>query len=56
MTDDDQFSPEEAARRRDAVIRRMTMTPPQPKKTKNKSAAVPGKSPKARAPKRAPKV
>ena len=28
---DDQFSPEEAARRRDKVIRRMANTPPQPR-------------------------
>jgi len=30
-TCDDQFSPDEAARRRDEVIRRMANTPPQPK-------------------------
>ncbi len=30
-TKDDQFSPDEAARRRDEVIRRMANTPPQPK-------------------------
>jgi hypothetical protein len=32
-TQDDQFSPSEAARRRDEVIRRMANTPPQPKAT-----------------------
>jgi len=30
-TSDDQFSPDEAASRRDEVIRRMANTPPQPK-------------------------
>jgi hypothetical protein len=30
MTDDGEFSLEETARRRDAVIRRMANTPPQP--------------------------
>jgi hypothetical protein len=29
--DDEQFSPEEAARRRDEIVRRMIATPPQPK-------------------------
>lgn len=32
-TDDDAYSGEEAARRRDEVIRRMANTPPQPKAT-----------------------
>lgn len=31
---DDAFSPEETARRRDDIIRRMIATPPQPKPTK----------------------
>lgn len=31
MADEDEYSPEEAARRRDEVIRRMLATPPQPK-------------------------
>jgi hypothetical protein len=37
MTDkpvDEELSDEEVARRRDAVVKRMLATPPQPKKTK----------------------
>ena len=46
---DEQYSPEETARRRDAVIRRMANTPPQPRvspkaKTAKESAADPGLS------------
>jgi hypothetical protein len=31
FSDDDQFSPEETARRRDAVLKIMVNTPPQPR-------------------------
>lgn len=54
MTDDhdDTLSPDEIARRRDEVIRRMANTPPQPRSTPKESAkkakpfAVDQKSPK----------
>lgn len=42
----EEFSPEEAARRRDEVIRRMANTPPQPKanpRPKKKKKAVVGR-------------
>jgi len=34
MTDDDNYSPEEAARRRDAVLKIMVNTPTQPRATR----------------------
>lgn len=34
MTDTDQLTPEEAARRRDEAAKRMLVTPPQPRKAK----------------------
>jgi hypothetical protein len=44
---DEQFAPDEAARRRDEVIRRMANTPPQPKATprpKRKKKVVSGRA------------
>lgn len=46
---DEEFEPDEAARRRDEVIRRMANTPPQPKATfprpsKKKKKAVSGRA------------
>ncbi len=38
MTDTDQLTPEEAARRRDEVVKRMLATPPQPKAPKPRKA------------------
>ena len=38
MTDTDQLTPEEAARRRDEVVKRMLATPPQPKLSPIKKA------------------
>jgi hypothetical protein len=43
---DENYSDEEAARRRDEVIRRMANTPPQPKRKKTGEAS-PAKKPKA---------
>ena len=31
MADDEEYTPEEAAKRRDEVVKRMLATPPQPK-------------------------
>lgn len=41
---DDQFSPEEAAHRRDEVVRRMANTPPQPR-TKSPGRSIGKKKP-----------
>ena len=38
MTDNDHFTDEEAARRRDDVVKRMLATPPQPKSSPIKKA------------------
>lgn len=38
MTDTEQLTPEEAARRRDEVVKRMLATPPQPKSSPTKKA------------------
>ena len=54
---DDLYDEKETARRRDAVIRRMTQTPPDHRKTKTQKAT--GSDPKLkkpRAPKREPKA
>ena len=37
MTDTEQLTPEEAARRRDEVVKRMLATPPQPRAAKPRS-------------------
>lgn len=46
----DQYSPEEAARRRDEVVRRMANTPPQPRPTdhhkKKEPEVEPGRAPR----------
>ena len=40
----DEFSPEEAARRRDEVVRKMANTPPQPRKSPSRPHRGSGKS------------
>lgn len=44
--DDDAYSDEEAARRRDAVLKTMLNTPPQPRSVKAKGGKPEGKPPK----------
>lgn len=39
MTDTEQLTPEEAARRRDEVVKRMLATPPQPRVPKPNKAS-----------------
>lgn len=50
---DDTYSDEETARRRDAIIKRMIATPPQPHKPKSKTVRT-SRTPRAKAKRRGP--
>jgi hypothetical protein len=53
-TQDDEYDAAETARRRDAIIKRMIATPPQPHKPRAKTRKKPALAKRATARKRAP--